>query len=71
MPKVRMLTTVAGPDFDWQHGQIVEMDEKQASEWADGERAVRLERNEQPENTARTQPENTARRVSRQTRQES
>ena len=38
MPRVRMLASVAGTDFSWIPGQIVDMDDDQAAAWADGVR---------------------------------
>lgn len=51
MPRVRMLTTVAGPDLVWEAGQVVDMTADEAAVWADGERAelVRSEPVETPE----------------------
>jgi hypothetical protein len=63
--KVRMLTSVAGPDVDWPEGEIVDMTEAQAAVWADGVRAVRLDRQPAREAAVVEAPENAARRTRR------
>ncbi len=55
MPKVRMLTSAAGPDFAWAEGEIVDMTDEQAAAWGDDVRGVRLDR--EPETAARKAPE--------------
>ena len=42
MVAVRMLTGVAGDDFSWRPGEIVDMSEEQAAAWADGVRGERV-----------------------------
>jgi hypothetical protein len=38
MPRVRMLTGVAGPYGQWDEGEEIDMTPEQASVWADGVR---------------------------------
>lgn len=38
MPKVRVLQPVAGVDFSWTPGEIVELPAAEAAKWADGSR---------------------------------
>lgn len=64
MPKVRWLTSVAG-EFDRQEGDITDESEEVARTWADGERAVRVDREAAPETTAQQPPETTAERTTR------
>ncbi|MFF9285397.1 hypothetical protein [Streptomyces griseosporeus] len=40
MPRIKVLEAVAGADFAWAPGDVVEMDEDAAAAWADGHRAV-------------------------------
>lgn len=40
MPRIRILEAVAGLDFSWQPGDVVDLVEEEASKWADGHRAV-------------------------------
>ncbi|MER7807919.1 hypothetical protein [Streptomyces sp900116325] len=40
MPRIRILEAVAGLDFSWQPGDVVDLGEEEASKWADGHRAV-------------------------------
>ncbi|MFC9700926.1 hypothetical protein ACFTWD_09570 [Streptomyces sp. NPDC056943] len=40
MPHIRVLEAVAGADFSWAPGDIVEVSEEAAAVWADGHRAV-------------------------------
>lgn len=51
MPRVRILQGVSGLDFAWAPGDIVDMDDEAAARWADGERAVLVDedQDEQPE----------------------
>lgn len=65
MVKVRILTSIAGENFDWSEGEIVDMSEAQANVWADGERAVRLEPEHRAEAAVKRAPENAARRTRR------
>ncbi|WP_069885273.1 hypothetical protein [Streptomyces luteocolor] len=39
MPRIRILQSVAGLDFSWAPGDVVEVDAAVAEAWADGERA--------------------------------
>jgi hypothetical protein len=53
MPRIRMLTSVAGDGFVWEVGQEIDLPGSEASVWADGVRAelvrsVPLETPEQP-----------------------
>jgi len=44
MPKIRLLTSIAGNDgVEGNHGDVLEVDEKLAKVWADGVRAERVE----------------------------
>lgn len=43
MPKMRLLTSVAGDRFAWSPGEVVEVDEETARVWCDGVRAERVE----------------------------
>ncbi|MFI0528542.1 hypothetical protein ACH3XX_00660 [Streptomyces scabiei] len=40
MPRVRILQGVSGLDFAWAPGDVIDMDDDEAERWADGERAV-------------------------------
>lgn len=60
-----MLTSVAGPDTDWPEGSIVDMTDDQAALWADGVRAIRLERQPEREVAVTRPAENAARRTRR------
>ncbi|MEU6010933.1 hypothetical protein [Streptomyces sp. NPDC047453] len=40
MPRIRVLEAVAGADFSWAPGDVVEVSEEAAASWADGHRAV-------------------------------
>lgn len=48
MIPVRILEGVAGSDFSWVPGEIVEMSEEDAVKWADGYRAERVEQADPP-----------------------
>ncbi|MEE1813699.1 hypothetical protein PUR59_01415 [Streptomyces sp. SP18ES09] len=63
MARIRMLTSVAGADGVWHAGEERDLPGDQATEWADGVRAVlvRAEPVETPESLA---PERTARKRS-------
>jgi hypothetical protein len=39
MPRIRILQSIAGPDFSWAAGEVVDVDAAAAKAWADGERA--------------------------------
>lgn len=39
MPRIRILQSIAGSDFSWSPGEVVEVDGTAAAAWADGERA--------------------------------
>jgi hypothetical protein len=39
MARVRILQGIAGVDFSWAPGDIVELDDDQAAKWADGYRS--------------------------------
>lgn len=52
MPLVRMIQAVAGPDFSWTPGEIVEMSGPDAEVWADGVRSE-LVRDDEPETPER------------------
>lgn len=39
MPRIRILQAVAGLDFSWAPGDVVELGDEEAAAWADGERA--------------------------------
>lgn len=64
MTKVRWLVSVVGEGVERQAGDITEETEETAVKWADGERAVRVDRQQQPETMTTMRPaENAARRV--------
>lgn len=46
MPRIRILQSVAGLDFSWMPGELVDVDAPTAAMWADG---VRAELAEDPE----------------------
>lgn len=48
MTKIRVLVAVAGTGFAWSSGDVVDVDEKTARAWCDGERAERIERKRRP-----------------------
>jgi hypothetical protein len=39
MARIRMLTSVAGADFVWETGQVIDLPGSEAAVWADGVRA--------------------------------
>lgn len=39
MPRIRILQSVAGLDFSWMPGELVDVDAPTAAMWADGVRA--------------------------------
>ncbi|MFE0875355.1 hypothetical protein ACFW4X_10805 [Streptomyces smyrnaeus] len=39
MPRIRILQSIAGTDFSWAPGEVVEVSKEGAAAWADGERA--------------------------------
>ena len=43
MARIRILQAVGGTDFSWAPGDEVEVDDEQATAWADGERAELIE----------------------------
>ncbi|MEV4974445.1 hypothetical protein [Streptomyces scopuliridis] len=43
MPRIRILEAIAGADFSWTPGDLVDLSEDQADRWADGHRAVRVD----------------------------
>ncbi|WP_326780429.1 hypothetical protein OG481_09795 [Streptomyces longwoodensis] len=51
MPRIRMLTSVAGAGFSWRAGDEIDLPGPEATAWADGVRAelVRAEPVETPE----------------------
>ncbi len=49
MTRIRVLEAVAGDDFSWAPGDIVEVSEDEAASWADGHRAVLADDQEQGE----------------------
>lgn len=51
MPRIRMLTSVAGAGFSWEAGQEIDLPGPEAAQWADGVRAelVRDDPRETPE----------------------
>lgn len=63
MPRVRMLTSVAGAHRSWAPGELVDMTPEEAAVWADGVRGelVRSDPPATPE--ARAAPEITAQAV--------
>ncbi|MFF1297926.1 MULTISPECIES: hypothetical protein [unclassified Streptomyces] len=46
MARIRVLEAIAGDDFSWSPGDVVELTEKQAEAWADGHRAERADASE-------------------------
>lgn len=63
MPRIRLLTSVAGDGFAWRAGEEIDLPGREATKWADGVRAelVRDEPLETPE-AETPAPERTARR---------
>jgi hypothetical protein len=59
MARIRLLTSVSGRGFAWAPGEVVDLPGAEASQWADGIRAV-LVRDEPPDT-----PETTAARPER------
>lgn len=59
MPRIRVLEAIAGLDFSWTPGDVVELPEEQAAAWADGHRAVLAddgqEQDDAPQPSARHQ----------------
>lgn len=53
MPRIRILQSVAGPDFAWAPGETIDVSAEQAGKWADGVRAE-LVRDVTPERAAST-----------------
>lgn len=43
MRRIRVLEAIAGADFSWAPGDVVEVSEEEAASWADGHRAVLAE----------------------------
>ncbi|MEV8354626.1 hypothetical protein ACFVTT_38650 [Streptomyces niveus] len=39
MPRIRILQSIAGADFSWAPGEVVDVSASAAEAWADGERA--------------------------------
>jgi len=39
MPRIRVLEAIAGADFSWAPGDVIEMSDDEAAAWADGHRA--------------------------------
>ncbi|MCW5252218.1 hypothetical protein [Streptomyces sp. SHP 1-2] len=52
MPRIRVLQSVAGLDFSWTPGQVVDVSDQDADAWADG---VRAELVEEPKPNARAE----------------
>lgn len=65
MPTIRVLTSVAGENFEWNEGDLVDVDGATAKAWCDGVRAERVSREEQVETATGGVSENTARRPGR------
>lgn len=55
MARIRMLVSVAGADFVWEPGQVVDLPGAEAAKWADGQRAVMV-RSEPVETPEASQP---------------
>ncbi|MFJ9020801.1 hypothetical protein ACIRPU_12575 [Streptomyces sp. NPDC102259] len=57
MARIRMLTSVAGVDFEWHAGQEIDLPGTEAAKWADGVRAelVRTASVETPERATATE----------------
>lgn len=68
MPKVRWLQSVVGEDFERQADDITDESDDDADIWADGVRAVRVERERKPETTMREAPEAAVERGARRSR---
>ena len=49
MPRIRILQSIAGTDFSWAPGDVVDVDGAAASAWADGERAELVTEDAVPE----------------------
>ncbi|MDX3162434.1 hypothetical protein PV516_01285 [Streptomyces scabiei] len=47
MPRIKVLEAVAGADFSWAPGDVVDVSEEEAASWADGHRAVLVDDQEQ------------------------
>ncbi|WP_405924857.1 hypothetical protein [Streptomyces sp. NBC_00035] len=48
MPRIRVLEAIAGSDFSWAPGDVVEVSEEAAASWADGHRAVLVDEDQEP-----------------------
>ncbi|MCL6733294.1 hypothetical protein [Streptomyces neyagawaensis] len=48
MARIKVLEAIAGPDFSWSPGDIVNVSEEDAASWADGHRAVLLDDGQEP-----------------------
>ncbi|MGW3410247.1 hypothetical protein [Streptomyces sp. NPDC000888] len=48
MTRIRVLEAIAGADFSWAPGDVVEVSEEEAVSWADGHRAVLAEEDQEP-----------------------
>ncbi|MFJ7049044.1 hypothetical protein ACIQVC_37400 [Streptomyces sp. NPDC101112] len=42
MPRIKVLEAIAGADFSWAPGDVVDVSEEEAASWADGHRATLL-----------------------------
>lgn len=47
MARLRILQAVSGADFSWAPGDLIDVDDDQAAVWADGERAVLVDDQDQ------------------------
>lgn len=48
MARIRVLEAIAGADFSWSPGDVVEVSEEEAASWADGHRAVLADDGQEP-----------------------
>ncbi|WP_420034700.1 hypothetical protein ACN2WE_21470 [Streptomyces sp. cg28] len=64
MARIRVLRSIAGADFVWEPGQVVDLPGDQAAAWADGVRAE-LVRGQTPETPETAAAETTARKPAR------
>ncbi|MCX4974219.1 hypothetical protein [Streptomyces sp. NBC_00620] len=49
MTRIRVLEAIAGSDFSWAPGDVVEVSAKEAASWADGHRAVLADDGQEPD----------------------
>ncbi len=52
MARIRVLEAIAGADFSWAPGDVVDLPDEEAAGWADGHRAVLLDDGQEPSGDA-------------------